>query len=1127
MSLELFINSGSIAEIDLSRIDGVRFEDAFSVSSTSCAYLYYNVQDFSIPPITPPGVLNIPQTNYIMFDENASLDWDATTPTKIRISLKALGRILDRTSYQQKLFDIIKNSRVDSEIIITKQSTSGDSFKKFKVIDANYFERTYDESGQKFYSFEWGGSDLVETADFLGLFDYLPSSEDRKDGFFTLTVQQIDSGVNTSEPPSQGDELLICIKPSSKYGVLDVNDATFDTITVDDIIITSASIDSLIVGDNITFSNTASIESIVQKAVSQRMERTVYTSPQYVPVPKWANEVRVICVGGGGGGGAGVDLNDAHFTIGGAGGSGGSISYRNLFDYISTGVYATDIERDADGTIIKQTFKPLKEKDWVVYVHPGAGGRGGKVNNNLLIEDEDDALSKFLITWDTYYGNAHYQPLNSNFPNEAYYGSRPFFGGLNPDYAYSLIIGDLSTKYVEGPIEGYVNGYKNGRWGSYRFYEIEGIQRLGDYQWKKRRYSFWFRDVFIKLNFGNDPQSQERTVDVTQFSDNKNANQWIMNTPDNPNDFYFSPFKCNLRKMYKSANGSNGSLSYACMLDYTDINKETDINKKAEMLKDAFYNNSKWENKGNFQIWAAGGSGGNGGIAIKYSKNIKLRRYWSPNVRPNTVIDFEITPFGKNWENHWAVAGFNGALFVLKNDTVPSKYASGLTGETFTKLYNPIPFIESAATDAPSLTQTMSNTSVYITNAFANWASISYDLGVIVNTGNVSSYKNWAGLHSTFKGGNGGYGTVEPLHYDSVITLKSNRNKLWGLEGENWKLPSSAWYYDKDKNNPLRRGTPADYYLNSSPNAPQNWITETSPSSFFMSIYDDGHLFTRIDRWSYDTTGIDLSQLEWQTIAQKLSQLPKRRTPFSMPPFFANSYQDEETGVTGGGGGLGWAGFDPIGMSKDLSTPFEGAAGEYPIIDIMDMPKEYLAELKVMNPKTSNVDFVSLNFYNYGNHKHIRVGKGGKHRKSTVGDNRYQIGGDGGNAIRRWVVEEAGTNQFEQKLYNIKTVLEPSLPFGTNPNPDIVDGVPVISWGAGGGGGASGGIDIGSVNPEDIIVDTDSISSGGQLTNELTQRTAVRIPLYALLDENNDWRKVSAQNGADGVTGVVIVEFRS
>lgn len=256
MSLELFINSGSISEIDLSRIDGVRFEDALSVASTTCASLYYNTQEFSIPPITPPGTLNIPQTNYFMFDDDASSDWNASTPTKIRISLKAIGRIIDRTSYQQKLFDIIKNSRVDSEITLTKMPTLNEadptSFKKFKVVEANYLERTYDESGQKFYALEWGTNDLTETADLTGLFDYFPSSDDQKDGFFTLTVTQIDGDVNSAEPPQQGDELLICITPSSRYGFLDVVDANFDNINIENVDVTSGSMDSLEVSQSMT-----------------------------------------------------------------------------------------------------------------------------------------------------------------------------------------------------------------------------------------------------------------------------------------------------------------------------------------------------------------------------------------------------------------------------------------------------------------------------------------------------------------------------------------------------------------------------------------------------------------------------------------------------------------------------------------------------------------------------------------------------------------------------------------------------------------------------------------------------------------------------------------------------------
>ena len=255
MSLELFINSGSINEIDLSRIDGARFEDVFSINMNSCVSFYYNTQDFSIPPVTPPGTLNIPETNTFMFDENVAADWDNVTPTKIRLSLKSIGRLIERTNYQERMFEIIKNRKVGSQITITKYSTTSESdptsFKTFEIVEANYFERVYDESGQRFYALEWGSINLTETADFGGLFDYLSSSEDRKDGFFTLTVTQVDTGVNSLEPPSQGDELSICITPSTKFGFLDVADAHFDSIQLDTIDIVSASMDSLLVTGSI------------------------------------------------------------------------------------------------------------------------------------------------------------------------------------------------------------------------------------------------------------------------------------------------------------------------------------------------------------------------------------------------------------------------------------------------------------------------------------------------------------------------------------------------------------------------------------------------------------------------------------------------------------------------------------------------------------------------------------------------------------------------------------------------------------------------------------------------------------------------------------------------------------
>lgn len=256
MSLELFINSGSIPEIDLSKIEGVRFEDVFSVSSPSCATLKYNTGTFTYPTVTPPFVVSIPETNYFMFNVDCSSDWDGTTPISIRLSLKALGRLVETTNYQQKLFEIIKNRLVNSEISITKKSAISESdpstYKTFQILEASYFERNYDTGTEKFYAIEWGGNVLTETADFLGLFNYLPSSADGKDGFFTLVVTQTDTSSNLAELPVEDDELLICITPSKKYGFFEGVSGSFDSINITNVDITSASLESLAIDGTVT-----------------------------------------------------------------------------------------------------------------------------------------------------------------------------------------------------------------------------------------------------------------------------------------------------------------------------------------------------------------------------------------------------------------------------------------------------------------------------------------------------------------------------------------------------------------------------------------------------------------------------------------------------------------------------------------------------------------------------------------------------------------------------------------------------------------------------------------------------------------------------------------------------------
>lgn len=259
MSLELFINSGSIPEINLSTIEGVRFEDVFSVSSPSCATLKYNTGTFIYPNVAPEFAFTIqipPETNYFMFDEDCSSDWDGTTPTTIRLNLKALGRLVETTNYQQKLFEIIKNRLVNSEISITKKSAISESdpstYKTFQILEASYFERNYDTGTQKFYAIEWGGNVLTETADFFGLFNYLPvSAEDRKDGFFTLVVTQTDTSSNLAELPVDDDELLICITPSKKYGFFEGVSGSFDSINITNVDITSASLESLFVDGDV------------------------------------------------------------------------------------------------------------------------------------------------------------------------------------------------------------------------------------------------------------------------------------------------------------------------------------------------------------------------------------------------------------------------------------------------------------------------------------------------------------------------------------------------------------------------------------------------------------------------------------------------------------------------------------------------------------------------------------------------------------------------------------------------------------------------------------------------------------------------------------------------------------
>jgi hypothetical protein len=288
-------------------------------------------------------------------------------------------------------------------------------------------------------------------------------------------------------------------------------------------------------------------------------------------------------------------------------------------------------------------------------------------------------------------------------------------------------------------------------------------------------------------------------------------------------------------------------------------------------------------------------------------------------------------------------------------------------------------------------------------------------------------------------------------------------------------------------NKSIRR-IPADGYLHSAPNARQDWITEDGPPGSFMKVYNKSLLFSRVKR--YITIGND-------------PNAAKIMTPYSKYHNKDRSFQgsDKDTdmvGILGGAGGLGWTGFLPFGKHKDT--------GE--IIDIMDMPAEYFASLRTLSEENYLDDFVFVNFYNINNAEHVKIGKGGIHRKNQSGDRNFQVGGNGGNAIRRWKpkakIENPTLFDFEFEI-----LLDPTLPTNDSGNPNL------IRHGAGGGAGGSGGIDINITGNEG---NPDSIQN-----NVLTAYGEVRID--SVLDENNEWLRIDAQDGKDGMNGCVIIEF--
>lgn len=828
------------------------------------------------------------------------------------------------------------------------------------------------------------------------------------------------------------------------------------------------------------------IDTVINEKITKSKYTTIrrkYTKPQYVPVPKWATSVVVYIVGGGGGGGAGVDINDAHFTLGGSGGSGGSVVVKDYTDMFS-GKFEEFFGIDEDLGV---------RRDWVIYVNPGAGGKGGTVANNLVIENENDAYQKFKDVWNGYWQfskdgsdqrktsepNIQFPSGNAKYNRNFKYGMRPYFYGLNIDYAYNLIIGGISTIL-------------------------------------------------------NDIYTKETVNPFIGAVDSEPYRALPLNTSE-------TLAAKNLKKMYVSNGGGNGAPSFAVMLNFTRINRESDPVKKSELLlrehklasgnpafDDELYPMPASEAVSNSLYGIAlGGSGGNGGIAIKYSKNnfTKIDNFnWNQLDPINNifvrkkdgvegvydtnkinsleaykdynkidVVNRRDLAYNINSYHHWSNT-FGGILPIIKKDITTDDYFK-LQGHS--KLYNPIPFVESAATEmAEAYPKSTIN---ILIDPWKTWNTYPIEPSI----DKAFSKEQIIPKTKEYVGGYSGYGVSEPL-FDSSGKYVAIRGNTWGT---GWYLPrigasfnrsdiSSAYeaqfmdYYSGEYLYGMKsiRRIPADGYLHSAPNARQDWISEEGPPGSFMKIYNKSLLFSRVKR--YITIGNDPNAVKIMTPYSKYSNKDKS--------FQGSNDDNDMVGILGGAGGLGWAGFLPFGKHKDT--------GE--IIDIMDMPPEYFASLRTVSEENFLDDFLFVNFYNTDNAEHVKIGKGGIHRKNQSGDRNFQVGGNGGNAIRRWKPKLKPDSTLLYP-FEFEIILDPTLPTNDSGNPKL------IRHGAGGGAGGSGGININITGNEG--------NSGNIQNNVVTYEGRVRID--SLLDENNEWLRIAAQDGKDGMNGCVIIEF--
>lgn len=222
-----------------------------------------------------------------------------------------------------------------------------------------------------------------------------------------------------------------------------------NSASIEDLNAISASIDSLKISGadvkeflklsgSLSLSGSFSInDNFIENILGEnfRKDIKVITGSMTYKIPSWANEVMIISIGPGGGGGGGLSTDDLDFVTGGAGGSGGNISYR-LFK--QPGLYP--------------------DKSWIVscLIPPVANGGEGKYQSEInainVNEIYNDFESKWITNVNTKLFNSFYG-LGFNYAKNAfqkrnvlsmYTGSKGKDGGIT------------SAWFIESSSMGYV-----------------------------------------------------------------------------------------------------------------------------------------------------------------------------------------------------------------------------------------------------------------------------------------------------------------------------------------------------------------------------------------------------------------------------------------------------------------------------------------------------------------------------------------------------------------------------------------------------------------------------------------------------------------------------------------------